>query len=153
MTLVSKSTIFSFCVLFITLSAAATCSYPELQNQQRDNETIRRLETSWSLAYLRGDAEFERCLLTNDFTEIMKDGKIQSLADELALAEKNKGNAIAPRHFPPVTVHIHGNAAVSYGLNTRTPHGRKSPHFYFADYYVWQSGSWHAYFAQQTAFE
>jgi len=60
---------------------------------------VQRLEEAWSLAFLTGDTEFERCLLAPDFTEIMSNGEIKFLADELALARANFG---AQRPIPPL---------------------------------------------------
>ena len=51
-----------------------------------------------------------------------------------------------------ITVHIHGDAAVAYGISSEKlidgkPHGS-----YFADSYVWNNGMWNVYFAQQTSY-
>ncbi len=132
-------------------TARADCDRPTLAHQQRDAATIQRLETAWSIAYLTGDTEFLACLLTPDFTEIMSGGSINHLREELALAAKNKGKPADNPSLPPVNVHLHGNVAVGYGVTTKRLNG--NPHSsYFADYYVWENGAWHVYFAQQTAF-
>ena len=89
---------------------------PALAHQRRDAATIERLETAWSLAYLTGD-EFEACLLAPDFPEIMSNGCIHHLREELELAEKNKGNAMTAPNMPPITIHIHGDVAVAYGIS------------------------------------
>jgi len=123
-----------------------------LAHQRRDAATIQRLDSAWTLAFLTGDSEFETCLLTSDFTEIMSNGTINHLRDELALAEKNKGKAAAAPVMPPITVHVHGNVAVAYGLSSEKVIDGKPHKSYFADYYVWQNGAWHVYFAQQTSF-
>jgi len=131
-------------------TAVADCSRPELANQRQDVATIQRLEREWSLAHLRGDVDFERCLLTEDFTEIMSNGAIHHLADELASVEKNKGKTVSnDLELPVPTVHMHGNVAVAYALSPPKQGSRRS---YFVDYYVWRDGSWRVFFGQQTSF-
>lgn len=130
---------------------ADTCLQPALLHQRQDEATVQRLEEAWSLAFLRGDTEFERCLLAPDFTEIMSNGEIKFLADELALARANLG---AQRPIPPLPkakVLIYGNVAVAYGRSNGTaPDGSAHLHWY-SDDYVWRDGAWHVIFAQQTA--
>ncbi len=130
--------------------AHADCARPELANQSQDEATIVRLERAWSVAHMTGDAEFEACLLTPDFTEIRSDGKINVLSDELALAEKRKGQKADTSQLMTPIVHIHENVAVAYGASDwKAPDGTMHK-FYYADYYVWENGTWHAYFGQQT---
>jgi len=93
------------CLIALAVEARADCDRPALVNQHRDTATLQRLESAWTLAYLRGDTEFESCLLTPDFTEIMSNGSINHLTDELALAEKNKGKAVTAPNAPTITVH------------------------------------------------
>jgi Domain of unknown function (DUF4440) len=152
MTLYVKAVFYCAC-LFVVLvtSARADCSRPELTHQRRDAVTIQRLESAWTAAYLSGDTDFEACLLTSDFVEIMGNGTINHLADELALAAKQKANPLPMPALPAVTVHMHGDVAVAYGISSgQTAEGQRR---YFADYYVWSNGSWHVYFAQQTSFQ
>jgi hypothetical protein len=130
--------------------AASACDDPVLQRQSQDVATIVRLENAWSLAYLRGDPDFERCLLMPDFAEIMASGEIKSLGDELAMAERNRGKSLAIPPLPAPTVLLHGSVAVGYGTSRSTgPDGKPRVKLY-ADYYVWENGEWHAFFAQQT---
>src|SRR5215470_1241053 len=141
----------SLALTMIAADASADCARPALAHQRRDEATIQRLETAWSIAYLTGDTELEACLLTPDFTEIMSNGIINHLREELALAEKNKGKTADQRSLPPVQVHLHGNVAVGYGVSEKMVDG-KLKKSYFADYYVWENHQWRAYFAQQTSF-
>jgi hypothetical protein len=60
---------------------ASDCRFPALLNQHRNVATIESLEFEWSRAYLRGDTGFEACLLTADFTEIMRNGQVNHLSD------------------------------------------------------------------------
>jgi hypothetical protein len=143
--------LFSICFIVFTADSRADCARPALAHQRRDAATIQRLENAWSLAYLTGDAEFEACLLTPDFTEIMSNGSIHHLREELELAEKNKGKAVTAPNMPPITIHLHGDVAVAYGLSSEKLIDGKPHRSYFADYYVWKNGAWHVYFAQQTS--
>jgi hypothetical protein len=152
MTFRSMPLLFCACLAVVTVDARADCAGPALAHQRRDAATIQRLENAWSLAYLTGDTEFEACLLTPDFTEIMSTGSIHNLSEELALAEKNKGKTVAALNLPPTTVHIHGDVAVAYGISSEKMIDGKPHKSYFADYYVWKNGAWHVYFAQQTSF-
>lgn len=131
--------------------AADACGQAVLQDEHKDVATIQALEHAWSVAFLQGDTAFERCLLTPDFTEITRDGAVKMLADELELAARNRGKDLPPP--PPLTipVMIHGDVAVAYVAVPRSKEG-KAFSVYNADYYVWESGVWHAYFSQQTRF-
>ena len=55
----------------IPLHAQTTCDMDALKGQQRDVATIQRLENAWTIAYLKADTNFELCLLSKDFTEIV----------------------------------------------------------------------------------
>jgi len=101
--------LFCTCLIVFAADARADCDRPALAHQRRDAATIQRLESAWSLAYLSGGAEFETCLLTPDFTEIMSNGSINHLSLELELAKKNKGKAVTAPNMPPITIHIHGD--------------------------------------------
>jgi hypothetical protein len=125
------------------------CGLPQLQNQHQNAATIQHLEDEWTLAFLRGDTRYERCLLIPEFTEILASGDIKFLADELALAEKNRGKNLPMPELPKAHVLLHGNVAVAYGESTsKGPDGK--PNTRFADSYLWQNGEWHVFFAQQT---
>lgn len=149
-----RSTVFllSVCLVIFTTYAGAGCVRPALTHQRRDAATIQRLEMAWSVAFLTGDTEFEACLLTRDFTEIMSNGAVNHLADELALAQKNKGKTATTPDVPPLTIYLHGNVAVAYGISAQKMIDGQAYKSYYADYYVWKNGAWHVYFAQQTSF-
>jgi hypothetical protein len=126
---------------------AGDCRFPALLHQHRNIAAIETLELEWSRAYLRGDTGFEECLLTADFTEIMRSGEVKHLPDELALAAKNRANPLPMGEIPKGTVLLHGNVAVAYGRSQSSSAGRSMR---YADYYVWENGHWRVYFAQQT---
>jgi hypothetical protein len=122
-------------------------------HQRKDVTTVQHLENEWSLAYLRGDTDFERCLLAPNFTEILHTGDVKGLADELELAAKNRGKNLAIPELPKTTVLLHGNVAVAYGISSSTGSNGKARTTRFADSYLWENGAWHVFFAQQTQFE
>lgn len=134
-------------LIFSSAVKAGDCQLPILHRQHRDVATIEALELEWSRAYLRGDTSFEKCLLTPDFTEIMRNGEVKHLSDELALAAINAANPLPVVEIPKGTVLIHGNVAVAYGRSQSASQARAMQ---YADYYVWESGRWRVYFAQQT---
>ena len=150
-----RSIVFRSSLLFLASAlASAECTNPVLKDQKKDPETIQKLEKAWSTAFSKGDTAFEACLLTPDFMEIRSDGRINRLSDELALAAKHRGDAVAASDpsIPPSTVHIHGEVAVAYGVSPVRMIDGKPYKSYFADYYVWKDGKWRVYFAQQTLF-
>lgn len=129
------------------------CDLPPLMHERHDEATLERLETAWSIAYLHGDTTLERCLLTPDFTEITRAGQLKVLADELAAAAKNTDKNVAIPVLPTSTILIHGNVAVAYATSRSTGSDGRSRATRNADYYVWENGSWRAFFSQQTPIE
>lgn len=130
--------------------AGAACKNPIFHHQSRDASTILGLENEWNAAFQSGDTESMGCLLTANFTEIMRNGSVLHRDDELAMAVKNGGHPKAAPILPQITVLLQGNVAVAYGLaSERQIHGVLQKNYY-ADYYVWNGGSWHAFFAQWT---
>ncbi len=132
--------------------AYGSCDNPVLALEKKDEATIQQLEHAWSVAFLTGDTDFEACLLSPDFTEIRSDGRLNRLPDELALAAKHKAEPQPNMDIPPGTVHLHGDVAVAYGVSPVKMVDGKPHRSYYADYYVWENGSWRVYFAQQTEF-
>lgn len=130
--------------------SAPRCEMQPLLHQHRDAATIQRLERAWSLAYLRGDTDLEDCLLTPDFTEIMRTGEVKVLKDELEFAERNKGKNLKAPDAPDGTVLLHGDVAVAYGTSKSTAPDGAVREVRYADYYVWHDGKWRAFFAQQS---
>jgi len=138
-------------VPFLTLAAIAEdCQKEPLLHQRRDTATIDRLERMWTLAYVHGDTDLERCILAADFTEIMRNGDVKFLQDELRFAENNKDKRLETPDSPEGTVLLHGNVAVAYGTSTSKSADGTMRQVRYADYYVWEDRSWHAFFAQQT---
>jgi hypothetical protein len=145
-----KASILMATAMLILSSVAKSndCQLPALLHQHRDIATIEALELEWTRAYLRGDTLFESCLLTADFSEIMRNGEVKNLSDELALAARNKFHPLPMPSIPKGTVLLHGNVAVAYGQSQSA--APDAPEMKYADYYVWENGRWHVYFAQQT---
>src|ERR1700759_1003905 len=50
--------------IFSSVVKASECQFPTLAHEHRDVATIQALELEWTRAYLRGDTDFEACLLT-----------------------------------------------------------------------------------------
>jgi ketosteroid isomerase-like protein len=134
------------------LLAGDACRLLSLAHEQKDVATIDKIEKAWTVAFLRGDTQFERCLLTSDFTEIMRHGNITTLVDELRGAAENREKNMPIPEFPEIQVLLHGNVAVAYGTLSATGSARKARARY-ADYYVWENGGWQAFFARQTPIE
>jgi hypothetical protein len=88
----------------IPLHAQTTRDMDALKGQQRDVATIQRLENAWTIAYLKADTNFELCLLSKDFTEIVRSGEVKFLADELTFARKNEGKNLPIPTLPEPTV-------------------------------------------------
>jgi hypothetical protein len=145
--------LFLFLLLSTHVRGIDKCNLPLLNNQHRNEATILRLENAWNFAFLTGDSDLERCLLLPGFTEIMRDGRILGLADELALAEQNKGHNPQPTAQPRITVLMHGNVAVAYGKSASTDSSGNRRNRLYAGFYVWEHGVWHVFFAQQTQSE
>jgi len=134
-------------MLGISFVLAAVIDRPAcIASEKRDAATIRRLEGAWNDAFLNGDTAFEKCLLLPDFQQINHDGSVTDLTEELARAERNRAKPMRASSMPPVQVIIHGDTAVAYGVVIKST-GKRSV---WADYYIWNGSSWHAYFAQQT---
>ncbi|HEY6619029.1 MAG TPA: nuclear transport factor 2 family protein [Steroidobacteraceae bacterium] len=144
MVMTGKAPIVTVMLILSSAVKANDCRFPTLAREHRDIATIQVLELEWTRAYLRGDTDFEECLLTPDFTEIMRNGDIKDLSAELALAAKNKAKPLPLGNLPSGQVLLHGNVAVAYGRSTGARAMR------YADYYVWENGRWRVYFAQQT---
>jgi hypothetical protein len=131
--------------------AADACGQAALKHEHQDAATIQALERAWSVAFLQGDTDFERCLLTPDFTEITRSGAVKTLAEELALAAQNRGKDLPPPPPLQIPVMIHGDVAVAYVAVPRSKDGKRFT-VYNADYYIWEDGAWRAYFSQQSQF-
>jgi hypothetical protein len=129
--------------------AKGTCELQPLMHQRKDAATVEHLEDAWSVAYLQGDTEFEGCLLTPYFMEILRTGEVKTLKDELGFAARNKGKNLAIPQLPKSTVMLHNDVAVAFGISRSAGDGKTQATRY-ADYYVWENGMWHAFFAQQT---
>jgi hypothetical protein len=139
-----------------TLPALAEegCSIPELANQQHDAATVQKLETAFTVAFLKGDTSFEKCLLLPNYSEVSRSGKWRVLSEELASTAKNQGrNLSIPEQMPKVDVLMHGDVAIAHGLFTFTAPDGKSQSTRFSDVYVWKDDAWHVLYSQQTPAE
>lgn len=143
-------------ILFVLSSAALAqdarnCNRPELANQKKDADTVIRLEHAWSDAYMRGDSDFEACLLLPGYQEIRSNGKLDDLTAELAGAAKNKGKNLPPVEFHAPQILIHDDVAVAHA-DVHYKDAKGVDHeTHYADYYHWENGGWRVFFAQQTS--
>lgn len=137
----------------LPLRATNSCNLPELMHQRRDAMTVQRLDAAWTTAFLHGDTRFLGCLLIPEFTEIMRSGALKFLSDELDMATKNRGKNREASEWPKTTVLLHGNIAVAYGESILSGTDGKARPRRYADFYVWEHGRWHVFFAQQTPVE
>ena len=71
----------------------------------------------------------------------------------LGAQRKNEGKNLPILKLPEPTVLLHNNVAVAYGTSQSTGPDGKIKETRYADYYVWENGKWHAFFAQQTSVE
>lgn len=143
--------ILSFKPAYAQGQTEGACGATPFVNQQKDEATIRRLETSWNVAITRGEAALEDCLLTADFMEILSNGDLKTRTDELGFTARNKGqNKPLPR-LPAFTVVIHGNVAMAFA--TWTPLATNRLPEKTVDYFIWENDSWHVFFSQSTPIE
>jgi hypothetical protein len=153
-----RTSIFMGSILLSAFSLPAlaedACSMPELANQQHDAATVEKLESAFTAAFLKGDTDFEKCLLLPSYSEVSRSGKWRVLSEELASTAKNRGrNLSIPGDMPKVDVLMHGDVAVAHGLFTLTQPDGKSQSTRFSDVYVWKDDAWHVLYSQQTPAE
>ncbi|HEY3928833.1 MAG TPA: nuclear transport factor 2 family protein [Candidatus Koribacter sp.] len=127
------------------------CSRPELAGQTKDAATVVRLEREWSAAFMRGDTDFEACLLLPEYQEITSHGKVDDLSAELAHAAKNKGKNLPMPEFHAPTVLLRDDVAVAHGDVHYKDAAGKDHEMQYADFYHWENGGWRVFFAQQTS--
>jgi hypothetical protein len=144
----SQHLIITAAALFMTsLHVAAVepdCKAVQTPNQQRDIDTIKRIELGWLTSEFHGNVDFLDCLLTPGYAAIStKDNLIRSKADLLGNVAPNKGKTT---QIPPLetTVVVNGDQATAYSVmkghkKTGEPYESR-----FVDSYVFKDGAWHA---------
>jgi hypothetical protein len=138
---------FSFCSARLL---AEGCNIPELADQRQDAATVQRLENAFTAAFLKGDTDFEKCLLLPNYAEVSRSGKWRDLSSELEGTARNQGKNLSAPEMPKVDVLMHGDVAIAHGLFTFTPPDGKSQSTRFSDVYVWKDNAWHVLYSQQT---
>jgi hypothetical protein len=122
-------------VIAFLLLAAAPCQRHQVPNQRKDAESVRRVDSAWSAAYVRADTTFLRCLLAPDYRGFNTKGVLADANEEIGRAQRH-GNPNAPLDaFPKAEVQVHGATGVVGGL---VPGKR------WTDVYVFENGAWHA---------
>jgi hypothetical protein len=122
-------------LLTLLLLSAASCQDHQLPNQRLDAASVRRVDSAWSAAYVRGDTTFLRCLLAADYRGFSSKGVLSDANEEVAKAGRH-GKPDAPLDaFPKAEVQVHGATGIVGGL---VPGKR------WTDIYVFEKGVWHA---------
>lgn len=121
------------------------CKSVETPSQQKDEETIRRIEHGWLAAESQGNVEFLQCLLAPGYRVMApNENKIRTREDLLARVAKNKGKDPA---IPALetTVVINGDSALAFSLMKTTNKAGESREVRFVDSYYFRDGVWRAY--------
>ncbi|HEX3437158.1 MAG TPA: nuclear transport factor 2 family protein [Pseudacidobacterium sp.] len=141
----------SVVLLFSGQVRAESCDHiPELANQHHDEATVQRLEGAFTNAFMKGDTDFEKCLLAPNYAETSRSGKWLVLSDTLEAATRNRGQDLSSPDMRKVDVLMYGDTAVAHGLLTLPSADGKPQTMRFSDVYVWSDGAWHVLFSQQT---
>lgn len=121
--------------MLITLLLLGSCQNHQVPNQRMDAESVRRVDSAWSAAYVRADTTFLRCLLAPDYRGFSRTGARSDANEEVTKAGRS-GHPDAPLDaFPKAEVQVHGATAAVGGV---TPYKR------WTDVYVYEHGAWHA---------
>jgi hypothetical protein len=133
-------------MLFATAGHAVSldCKAVQTPQQQRDEDTIRRIEQGWLAAEYHGNVEFLDCLLTTGYAVIAThDGTIRSKADLLARVASNKGRT-TPVPLLATQVVVNGEHATAYSSMTMQVKAGGTKEVRFVDSYVFADGTWRA---------
>ena len=122
-------------LIALLLLATSPCQSHQLANQRRDAESVRRVDSAWSAAYIRADTAFLRCLLAPDYRGFSRTGVLSDANEEIAKALKSGRPDNPLDAFPKAEVQVHGVTAAVGGV---TPLKR------WTDVYVFENGAWHA---------
>lgn len=121
--------------LTLLLLGAASCQDHQVPNQRMDAESVRRVDSAWSAAYVHADTTFLRCMLAPDYRGISATGAFSDASKEVAGAARH-GRPDAPFDaYPQADVQVHGAMASVGGI---VPTKR------WNDIYVFEHGAWHA---------
>ena len=122
-------------LIALLLLANTSCQDHQVPNQRMDAESVRRVDSAWSAAYVRADTAFLRCLLAPDYRGFNSKGVLSDASEEVAKSLRH-GRPDSPLDaFPKAEVQVHGATGVVGGL---VPGKR------WTDVYVFENGAWHA---------
>ena len=123
---------------------AASCSAASLPDQQRDEDTIRRLEQAWLSAEFRGDAPFLDCLLEPDYRVSDRAAKIRTKQD---LLDRVRQVVDRTREVPKLEtlVTLSGDAAFAHSILRSMDKAGNAKEVHFVDAYTFRDGRWHAF--------
>ena len=123
---------------------ALDCKAVQTPQQERNEETIRRIEQGWLTAEYHGDVDFLDCLLTPGYAVIAThDSMIRSKADLLARVAPNKGKT-TPVPALATQVVVNGDHATAFSSMTMQTKTGETKEVRFVDSYVFDHGTWRA---------
>jgi hypothetical protein len=125
-------------IVMALLAAPPGCAGHELTNQHQDVASVRRVDSAWSAAYIRGDTAFFRCLLTPDYKGYNVAAVESGRDDEVGKAARygRPDRPLVP--YPNPSIEMHGSSAIVNGVtNTKR----------WIDVYRFEDGGWHAFFS------
>ena len=127
-----------------TTPTHSDCSAISTQNQQKDEDTIRRIEQGWLTAEYRGNPQFLECLLEPDYRTSGRNGKVRSRKDVIDRVQQITD---LTREVPKLEtiVFVHGDAASAHSIMRTTDKAGNPKEVHFVDSYTFHDGRWHAY--------
>jgi hypothetical protein len=124
-------------LLAALLLAVSPCQAHQLSDQHMDAATVRRVDSAWSVAFVRADTAFLRCLLTSDYVGYSRTGVVADRATELAKSLRSGDpNKPLPEFPSSATVEFHGASVVVTGIYKGVR---------WIDVYRFEGGTWHAW--------
>jgi hypothetical protein len=130
---------------------AAYCQASLFRHQELDAATVRRLERAWETATVADKTILEACLFEPGFTDILQAGEIRNLQFEMARITVTTGEKLPLPDTSERQILMYGHVAIAYGRHASGFPSKNSGLVPFADYFLWDGTSWHAFFSEQTA--
>jgi hypothetical protein len=122
----------------------STCQSVQVDNQRRDEDTVRRIERAWLAAEYAGNTKFLDCLLDQGYSVIASgENKSSTKAELLERVAKNAGKPAEP---PPIEtlVALNGDFAIATSLVRGHRKNGEAFEFRAVDSFVFKNGVWHA---------
>jgi hypothetical protein len=122
----------------------STCQSAQVDNQRRDEGTVRRIERAWLAAEYAGNTRFLDCLLDQGYAVIApSENKTSTKAELLQRVAKNIGKQSEP---PPIETLVALNGDFAIATSLVRGHRKNGDPFEFraVDSFVFKDGVWHA---------